>query len=115
MRAGLAGTRAGGAGERTLDALRSRRPATRFPDSCVEREGSAWWLKASIGLAVALMVTLRLVALRSDAYGRLCWNTGLLTDEGYYTTTPATLYCLATQEPTTGTTCWSCRLCTWRS
>ncbi len=34
--------------------------------------------------AVALMAALRLVALTSDAYLRLDWSAGLLTDEGFY-------------------------------
>jgi 4-amino-4-deoxy-L-arabinose transferase-like glycosyltransferase len=37
-----------------------------------------------MGTAVALMMGLRLICLESDAYPRLDWSTGLLTDEGFY-------------------------------
>jgi hypothetical protein len=33
---------------------------------------------------IALCLVLRLIALSSDAYPRLSWSSGLLTDEGYY-------------------------------
>jgi 4-amino-4-deoxy-L-arabinose transferase-like glycosyltransferase len=33
---------------------------------------------------ILLLAGLRLVALDSDAYARLCWSAGLLTDEGFY-------------------------------
>jgi 4-amino-4-deoxy-L-arabinose transferase-like glycosyltransferase len=33
---------------------------------------------------IALMISLRLIALDSDAYPRLSWSTALLTDEGFY-------------------------------
>ena len=35
-------------------------------------------------ILAALAVGLRVAALDSDPYARLCWSTGLLTDEGFY-------------------------------
>lgn len=40
--------------------------------------------RVAVGATIGLMVALRLVALDSDAYPRLSWSSGLLTDEGFY-------------------------------
>src|SRR5947209_744501 len=40
------------------------------------------WIAACV--LIALAVTLRLMALRSDPYPSLDWSAGLLTDEGFY-------------------------------
>ncbi len=45
------------------------------------RTGLRWLVVLLIAVA---MVTLRVVALRSDPFPRLDWSTGLLTDEGFY-------------------------------
>jgi 4-amino-4-deoxy-L-arabinose transferase-like glycosyltransferase len=46
------------------------------------RQGAGRWL-APLAIILAI-VSLRLVALGSDAYARLDWSAGLLTDEGFY-------------------------------
>ena len=42
------------------------------------------YLWVAVTLAAALAISLRLVALDSDAYSRLSWSSALLTDEGFY-------------------------------
>src|SRR6266496_5108948 len=41
-------------------------------------------LAAAIVIAVGLAILLRIVALDSDPYKNLDWDTGILTDEGFY-------------------------------
>ena len=49
-----------------------------------QKRKSRTWLIGACLIFVIFAVGLRVFALESDPYPRLCWSTGLLTDEGFY-------------------------------